>query len=164
MKVKDRCARPTRRKRPPGWRTATIRRIADRKAHGHAAPLNVRHWQIGNETSYDRNGFDLETAARKTVEFAKGDACVRSRDSADRVGRQRLGGAHGGSSRRTRAVPRVPSHVRSRFAGATGAARRAVSARSGCRRGTQLMAAWQLTDAKIRTVRDSLGGGRSRSR
>ena len=30
---------------------------AERKAHGMAAPLGVRHWQIGNETSYDRNGF-----------------------------------------------------------------------------------------------------------
>jgi len=27
----------------------------ERKAHGHAAPWNVRHWQIGNETSYDKN-------------------------------------------------------------------------------------------------------------
>src|SRR6478609_8203190 len=36
----------------------------ERKAHGRAAPLNVRHWQIGNETSYDRNGFDLDAAAR----------------------------------------------------------------------------------------------------
>ncbi len=44
---------------------------AERQAHGSAAPLGVRHWQIGNETSYDKNGFDLETAARKTVEFAK---------------------------------------------------------------------------------------------
>jgi len=43
----------------------------DRTAHGHVAPLGVRHWQIGNETSYDKNGFDLETAARKTVEFAR---------------------------------------------------------------------------------------------
>ena len=34
-------------------------------------PLGVKYWQIGNETSYDRNGFDLETAAKKTVEFAK---------------------------------------------------------------------------------------------
>src|SRR5438132_4665429 len=54
----------------------------DRKAHGHAAPLTVRHWQIGNETSYDRNGFDLETAARKTVEFARtkiGRASCRER-------------------------------------------------------------------------------------
>src|SRR5207247_706576 len=44
---------------------------SERKAHGNAAPWGVRHWQIGNETSYDKNGFDLETAARKTVEFAK---------------------------------------------------------------------------------------------
>ncbi len=43
----------------------------ERKAHGHPAPWDVRHWQIGNETSYDKNGFDLETAARKTVEFAR---------------------------------------------------------------------------------------------
>ena len=46
-------------------------RNAERQAHGNGAPLNVRFWQIGNETSYDENGFDLETAARKTVEFAK---------------------------------------------------------------------------------------------
>lgn len=44
---------------------------ADRRAHGHSAPHAVKYWQIGNETSYDKNGFDLETAARKTVEFAK---------------------------------------------------------------------------------------------
>src|SRR5499426_912827 len=44
---------------------------AERRAHGRAAPHAVKCWQIGNETSYDRNGFDLETAARKTVEFAR---------------------------------------------------------------------------------------------
>ena len=31
----------------------------------------IRLWQIGNETSYDKQGFDVETAARKTVEFAR---------------------------------------------------------------------------------------------
>jgi alpha-L-arabinofuranosidase len=31
----------------------------------------VRWWQIGNETSYDKNGFDCRTSVRKTVEFAK---------------------------------------------------------------------------------------------
>ena len=66
-----RCGRPTPKKRRRGSRIATIRRAASGKAHGHAAPFDVRHWQIGNETSYDKNGFDLETAARKTVEFAK---------------------------------------------------------------------------------------------
>lgn len=42
-----------------------------RRAHGFDEPLAIRHWQLGNETSYDRNGFDLETTAAKTVEFAK---------------------------------------------------------------------------------------------
>jgi hypothetical protein len=34
----------------------------DRRQHGHAAPFGVKLWQIGNETSYDPNGFDRETA------------------------------------------------------------------------------------------------------
>ena len=42
----------------------------------------MRHWQIGNETSYDRNGFDVETAARKTVEFAK---AMRAADPAIQI-------------------------------------------------------------------------------
>ena len=89
---------------PSGRRTGMRRRC------------DVRHWQIGNETSYDKNGFDLETAARKTVEFAKAMRAADPVDSVDRVGRQRLGGAHGGGGRRTCAVPRVSSHVRSRLA------------------------------------------------
>ena len=65
-----------------GIRTANAQEAADwvaycnqenhkqRIDHGNAKPYNIRHWQIGNETSYDRRGFNLETAARKTVEFA----------------------------------------------------------------------------------------------
>jgi len=41
-----------------------------RISHGRKDPYAVRLWQIGNETSYD-SGFDLETAARKTLEFAQ---------------------------------------------------------------------------------------------
>ena len=41
-----------------------------RIAHGRKAPYNVKLWQIGNETSYG-NDFDVETAAVKTVQFAK---------------------------------------------------------------------------------------------
>jgi alpha-L-arabinofuranosidase len=44
---------------------------AERKGHGHKAPLPIKYWQLGNETSYDRNGFNLETAAAKMVEFAR---------------------------------------------------------------------------------------------
>jgi alpha-N-arabinofuranosidase len=44
---------------------------AERKQHGYPKPFGVKLWQIGNETSYDPNGFDRETAARKTLEFAR---------------------------------------------------------------------------------------------
>ena len=42
----------------------------ERRAHGHADAFNVPYWQLGNETSYARKGFDLDTAIRKTIEFA----------------------------------------------------------------------------------------------
>ncbi|BCM93632.1 intracellular exo-alpha-(1-_5)-L-arabinofuranosidase [Abditibacteriota bacterium] len=42
-----------------------------RRSHEHNEELRVPFWQIGNETSYDPNGFDVETAAQKTVEFAQ---------------------------------------------------------------------------------------------
>ncbi|WPP50773.1 alpha-L-arabinofuranosidase C-terminal domain-containing protein [Catalinimonas niigatensis] len=43
----------------------------ERIRHGFKDPLRIGHWQLGNETSYRREGFDNETAALKTVEFAK---------------------------------------------------------------------------------------------
>ena len=44
---------------------------ARRRRNGAKAPFEVRLWQIGNETSYDKMGFDCETAGRRTVAFAK---------------------------------------------------------------------------------------------
>jgi alpha-N-arabinofuranosidase len=42
-----------------------------RQEHGIAAPYGVRFWQIGNETSYDSNAYDCETAAQRTLAFAR---------------------------------------------------------------------------------------------
>jgi alpha-N-arabinofuranosidase len=42
-----------------------------RIGNGIREPYNIKYWQIGNETSYDKNGFDCRTAAGKTLEFAK---------------------------------------------------------------------------------------------
>jgi alpha-L-arabinofuranosidase len=42
-----------------------------RRRHGVSDPYRVKLWQIGNETSYDPNGFKVETAANKTIEFAR---------------------------------------------------------------------------------------------
>ena len=41
----------------------------------------MKYWQLGNETSYDKRGFDLETAARKTIEFARPCATSTRRSS-----------------------------------------------------------------------------------
>jgi alpha-L-arabinofuranosidase len=43
----------------------------ERLRHGSAEPYSVRLWQIGNETSYDPDGFSAEEAAWRTVEFAR---------------------------------------------------------------------------------------------
>lgn len=42
-----------------------------RKEHGIVAPYNVKYWQIGNETSYEKGCFDMEVAAKMTQKFAK---------------------------------------------------------------------------------------------
>ncbi len=43
----------------------------ERIAHGFKEPFGVKIWQLGNETSYSKERFDLKTAARKTIEFSK---------------------------------------------------------------------------------------------
>lgn len=43
----------------------------ERAKNGRTKPFRVKYWQIGNETSYDKQGYDLETCARVTEKFAK---------------------------------------------------------------------------------------------
>jgi len=43
----------------------------ERKKNGANEPFNVHLWQIGNETSYDPNGYDCEIATKRTLAFAK---------------------------------------------------------------------------------------------
>lgn len=130
---------------------------AERQAHGKVAPLGVRHWQIGNETSYDKNGFDLETAARKTVEFAK---AMRAADPAIRLV------AWGDSGWAGRMAEVAGEHVQylafhhmfDPDAGQPPVLRGELYRRDPEATWERLMAAWQATDVEIRGVRDSLGG------
>ncbi len=48
-----------------------LRDNVERNAHHHPEPLPIKYWQLGNETSYNRSGFDLEKAGMKTIEFAR---------------------------------------------------------------------------------------------
>jgi alpha-L-arabinofuranosidase len=129
---------------------------ADRKTHGNAAPLGVRHWQIGNETSYDKNGFDLETAARKTVEFAK---AMRAADpSIQLVG----WGDSGWAGRMAEVAGEHVQYLAFHHMFDPDSRERPVLRGELYRRDPdatweQLMKAWQPADAKIRGIRDSLG-------
>lgn len=74
---------------PEGNRTGDAREAADwvsytndpehpeRKANGHAAPFNLKYWQLGNETSYGRQCFTKDEAIAATINFAK---AMRARD------------------------------------------------------------------------------------
>ncbi|MCA9239048.1 MAG: hypothetical protein KDA37_02560 [Planctomycetales bacterium] len=128
-----------------------------RKSHGHEKPLGVRYWQIGNETSYDRSGFNLETTARKTVEFA---LKMRAADPSIKLI------AWGDSGWAGRMAEAAGEHVDmlafhqmfnpdSRDHPVLGGQR---YRRDPAATWDQLMQAWRLNDRKIREVRDSLGG------
>ena len=128
----------------------------DRIAHGQAAPLGVRFWQIGNETSYDKNGFDLETAAGKTVEFAK---AMRAVDPAVQL---IAWGDSGWAGRMAEVAGEYVQLLAFHHMFDPDSPRQPILRGEAYRRDpdatwTQLMAAWQTADAKIRSVRDSLG-------
>jgi alpha-N-arabinofuranosidase len=137
-------------------RTADAKEAAEWVAYCRAASLGVRHWQIGNETSYDRNGFDLETAARKTVEFA------RSMRAADPAIQLIAWGDSGWAARMAEVAGEHVHYLAFHHMFDPDNPRQPVLRGEAYRRDpdaawAQLMTAWQIADAKIRSVRDSLG-------
>lgn len=129
---------------------------ADRRTNGQAGPLTIKHWQIGNETSYDKNGFDLETAARKTVEFAK------TMRQADPMLKLTAWGDSGWARRMAEVAGEHVQYLAFHHMFDPDSPQRPVLRGELYRRDPeatweQLMKAWQLTDAKIRSVRDNLG-------
>ncbi len=43
----------------------------ERKQHGPVEPYKIKLWQIGNETSYDKNCFSKQESIQHTLEFAR---------------------------------------------------------------------------------------------
>lgn len=129
---------------------------AERRAHGHAAPHNVKYWQIGNETSYDKQGFDLETAARKTVEFAK---AMRAADKSIQL---IAWGDSGWSARMLEVAGEHVEMLAFHHMFNPDDEKRPVLRGELYRRDAdatwqQLMKAWEINDKKIRSVRESMG-------
>ena len=129
---------------------------AERRAHGRAAPLGVRFWQVGNETSYDRSGHSLETAARKTVEFAQ---AMRAADPQIQLV------AWGDSGWAKRMAEVAGEHIQylafhhmfDPDSQQQPVLRGELYRRDPAATWEQLMKAWEIADARIRTVRESLG-------
>jgi len=132
---------------------------AERRAHGRVAPHAVKYWQIGNETSYDKNGFDLETAARKTVEFA---AAMRKADPTLQLI------AWGDSGWAARMIEVAGEHAQmlafhhmfNPDDDKQPVLRGELYRRDAEATWRQLMKAWEINDRKIRTMRESLGRSR----
>jgi alpha-L-arabinofuranosidase len=130
---------------------------AERISHGIREPLTIRYWQLGNETSYDRRGFDRKTAVAKTIEFAKAMRAVDpniqiiawgdsgwARDMVDVAGEfVDMLAFHHMFNPDSRESPVLQGERYLRDPDATW---------------HQLMEAWKLHDRKIREVRDSLDG------
>jgi alpha-L-arabinofuranosidase len=55
---------------------------AGRRINGSPEPLNIRLWQLGNETSYGNQTFTKEESIRHTIEFAK---AMKARDKSIRL-------------------------------------------------------------------------------
>jgi alpha-L-arabinofuranosidase len=79
---------------PEGNRTADAKEAADwvsyvndpdnaeRKRNGSAQPLNVKLWQLGNETSYGAATFNKDQSIAHTIEFAR---AMKARDGSIRL-------------------------------------------------------------------------------
>lgn len=132
---------------------------SERRAHGQEQPFDIQFWQLGNETSYDDRGFDLDTTIRKTNEFARamrdvdpnlkliawGDSGWASR-MADETGDQvDMLAFHHMFNPDSQENPVLAGEHYRRDPAATWAV---------------LMDAWKHNDAKIRSVRESLDGRR----
>ncbi|TWT76830.1 Intracellular exo-alpha-(1-_5)-L-arabinofuranosidase [Posidoniimonas polymericola] len=130
---------------------------AERRVHGFEQPLTIKHWQIGNETSYDRHGFDLETTAQKTVEFAR---AMRERDASIRL----IGwGDSGWAPRMAEVAGEHLDMLAFHHMFDPDDRREPVLRGERYRRDPTatwevLMRAWEHNDHKIREVRDSLDG------
>lgn len=128
-----------------------------RRAHGFPEPLRIGCWQLGNETSYAREGFDLETAARKTVEFAV--AMRRSDRTIQLIG----WGDSGWAPRMAEVAGEHLQFLAFHHMFNPDDSKEPVLAGERYRRDPEatwqvLMNAWTLNDAKIRRVRESVRG------
>jgi len=128
---------------------------AERRAHGMVKPLTIQHWQLGNETSYSTQGFNLETAALKTLEFAKAmrksDPGIKLIGWGDSGWAPRMAEVAGEHLQYLAFHQMFDPDVRNQPV-----LRGELYRKDPAATWQVLMDAWKLNDAKIRKVRDSV--------
>lgn len=133
-------------------------RNVERRGHGIEQPLTIPYWQIGNETSYSKQGFDLETAAAKTVKFAtamrKADPSIRIIGWGDSGWAPRMAQVAGEHLNYLAFHHMFDPDIRNEPV-----LRGELYRRDPAATWQVLMDAWKHNDAKIRSVRDSVRGG-----
>ncbi len=128
----------------------------ERRRLGYRSTMPIRYWQIGNETSYDGQGFDYESTARKTNEFAK---AMRERDpSIQLIGWGDSGWAPRMADAAGENLQMLAFHqMFNPDSDEEPVLRGERYRRDPVATWRQLMAAWEINDRKIREVRASLG-------
>ena len=128
-----------------------------RRRHGAREPFGVRLWQIGNETSYDPHGYDCETAARRTVAFAR---AMRSADPDIEL----IGWGDSGWARRMLEVAGehlqyLAFHHGIRSTLPDSPLQWDEYRKDPARTWEHLMSAWRSTEAKLSAMREQVAGG-----
>jgi alpha-L-arabinofuranosidase len=129
-----------------------------RLSHGIKDPCPIRFWQLGNETSYDKNGFNVESAARKTVEFAR--AMRQSDPHISLVGWGDSGWAKRMIEVAGEHLQYVAFHHMFAPGGKESVLRNHEYRKDPAKTWDQLMAAYRPHEAKIQSLREQVAGTR----
>jgi alpha-L-arabinofuranosidase len=127
-----------------------------RRRHGARKPFDVRLWQIGNETSYDPNGYDGETTARRTVAFAR--AMRRADPDIDLIGWGDSGWARRMLEVAGEHLQYLAFHHGIRSTLPDSPLQWEEYRKDGKRTWEHLMSAWRSTEAKLAAMREQVAG------
>ncbi len=129
---------------------------AARVRHGLKRPLDVKLWQIGNETSYDAEGFNAESAARRTLDFAR--AMRRSDPSIKLIGWADSGWAGTMARIAGEELQFLAFHNGYGPGGDESPLRGIEYRKDGARTWDYFMRAWRMPETRIREMRQETAG------
>ncbi len=129
---------------------------AARIGHGLKPTLDVKFWQIGNETSYDAEGFNAESAARRTLDFAR--AMRRSDPSIKLIGWADSGWARTMARIAGEEIQYLAFHNGYGPGGDESPLKGIKYRKDWARTWEYFMKAWRMPESRIREIREETAG------